>query len=59
MIPPIQCPEQGICVRPVARASRPWGVYKLSHGRDGHATQVYLFYVAESEGAIAGEIVKC
>src|ERR1041385_5253041 len=31
-----------ICVRPVARASRPWGVYKLSHGRDGHATKIRL-----------------
>ena len=33
----------------MARASRPWGPYKLRHGRPGHATEVYLFYVAKYE----------
>jgi len=27
-----------LCVRSVARASRVSGVYKIGHGRDGHAT---------------------
>jgi len=36
-----------ICVRSVARASRPWEVYKLSHGRDCHATKIRLSFVTD------------
>ena len=31
---------------PVARASRPWGVYILAHGRDGHATKIRLVRIS-------------